>query len=76
MLDKFLNDNCTSMRFARTVVQGVIAALIVFIPTAVGYFQLTPELASLITAVIMAVLSPIMALLKKTDKIEEDELDD
>ena len=36
MLDKFLTDNSTSMRLARTIVQGVIAALIVFIPSAVG----------------------------------------
>lgn len=73
MLDRFLNDNCTSMRFARTVVQGVIAALVVFVPTAVGYFQLAPEVASLVTAVVMAVLSPLMAMLRKTDKIEDDE---
>lgn len=72
MLDKFLTDNSTSMRLARTIVQGIIAALIVFIPSAVGYINLTPEAASVVTAVIMAVLSPVMALLKKSDTIEEE----
>lgn len=73
MLDRFLSDNSTGARLARTVFQGVIAALIVFVPTAVGWFELEPETASLLTAVIMAVLSPVMALLKKSDIIEDEE---
>lgn len=73
MLDKFLTDNTTSMRLARTIVQGVIAAAIVFIPTAVGWLDLSAEAASFGTAVIMAVLSPVMALLKKSETIEEAE---
>lgn len=72
-MDKFLTDNGTGMRFARTVVQGVIAALVVFIPTMMGWFELEAETASFLTAVIMAVLSPLMALLKKSETIEEGE---
>lgn len=75
MLDKFLTDNSTSMRLARTIVQGVIAALIVFIPSAVGYINLTPEVASVVTAVIMAVLSPVMALLKKSETIKDESVE-
>lgn len=71
MLDKFLADNSTSMRLARTVVQGVVAALAVFVPTATGWLDLGPEAASFVTACIMAVLSPVMALLKESDTIEE-----
>lgn len=71
MLDKFLTDNSTSMRLARTVVQGVVAALAVFVPTATGWLDLGPEAASFVTACIMAVLSPVMALLKRSDTIEE-----
>ncbi len=72
MLDKFLTDNSISMRLARTIIQGVIAALIVFVPSAVGYINLTPEVASVVTAVIMAVLSPVMALLKKSETITDE----
>lgn len=73
MLDKFLTDNSTSMRLARTVVQGVIAALVVFVPTAMGWLDLEAETASFLTAVVMAVLSPVMALLKKSETVEEGE---
>lgn len=72
MLDKFLTDNSISMRLARTIIQGIIAALIVFVPSAVGYINLTPEVASVVTAVIMAVLSPVMALLKKSETITDE----
>lgn len=75
MLDKFLTDNTTAMRLARTVVQGVIAALVVFIPTAIGCLDLGAEAASFATACIMAVLSPVMSLLKKSETIEEVDLE-
>ena len=71
MLDRFLTDNGTGMRFARTVVQGAIAALIVFVPTAVGSLQLGAEGAAFVTALVMAVLSPLMSLLRGSDTIEE-----
>lgn len=73
MIDRFLSDNSTSMRLARTVFQGVVAALVVFVPAAVGWMELEPEVASLLTAVVMAVLSPVMALLKKSETIEGEE---
>lgn len=72
MLEKFINDNSMAMRLARTIVQGVFAALIVFVPTAVGYLNLGPEEASFLTAAIMAILSPLMSMLKK-GKPEADE---
>lgn len=73
MLDRFLTENTTSMRLARTVVQGLIAAIVVFLPTAVGWLQLSAETATFMTAAIMAVLSPLMALIKKSDTIESEE---
>lgn len=72
MLDKFLNDNSTSMRLTRTIVSGIISALIVFIPSAVGMINLTPEMASLVTAVLMSVFSPVMSLLRKSDTIKDE----
>ena len=72
MLERFINDNSMSMRLARTIVQGVLAALIVFVPTAVGYLNLGAEEATFLTAAIMAVLSPVMAIFKNGD-IEKGE---
>lgn len=72
MFEKFINDNSMEMRLARTIVQGLLAALIVFVPTAVGYLNLGAEEATFLTAAIMAVLSPLMAMLK-TGEPEGDE---
>lgn len=72
MLEKFINDNSMEMRLIRTIVQGILAALIVFVPTAVGYLHLGPEEASFLTAAIMAVLSPVMAIFKKSEKVEAE----
>ena len=74
MLDKFLNDNSMAMRLVRTIVQGIIAVLIVAVPLAIGGVIKDPQWAAIVTAAIMAVLSPIMAMLK-TDK-PEDGLED
>lgn len=64
MLDKFLNDNSMSMRLTRTIVQGGVAVLIVAVPLAVSGVVKDPQWAAVATAAIMAVLSPIMAMLK------------
>ena len=73
MINTFFESNSTGMRFARTVVQGILAALCVFVPTAVGYLNLTAEAASFLTACIMAILSPLMSLLKRGGSIISDE---
>lgn len=64
MLDKFLNDNSMAMRLVRTIVQGIIAVLIVAVPLAIAGVVKDPQWAAIVTAAIMAVLSPIMAMLK------------
>lgn len=64
MLDKFLNDNSMAMRLVRTIVQGIIAVLIVAVPLAIAGVIKDPQWAAIVTAAIMAVLSPIMAMLK------------
>lgn len=75
-MERFLTDNSASMRFARTVVQGILAALIVFVPEAMGMLDLQPSVTALLTAAIMAVLSPAMALLKASETIEVDDAPD
>lgn len=74
MLDKFLNDNSMAMRLVRTIVQGIIAVLIVAVPLAIAGVIKDPQWAAVVTAAIMAVLSPIMAMLKNGKP--EDGLED
>lgn len=76
MLEKFLNDSSMSMRLLRTIIQGVLAVAIVSVSAIVGMFDLTPEMASIVTALIMAILTPIMAAIKTgnpEDAVEEKE---
>lgn len=68
MIEKFLNDNSITMRLARTIVQGLLAVLLVAIPVWASHLDATT--ASLVTAAIMAVLSPVMAVIKG-DKPED-----
>ena len=67
MLDKFLSDESTGMRLARTVVQGLLSVLIVAVPVIVAGLDLDATAASLVTAAIMCVLSPLMALMRTGD---------
>lgn len=64
MLDRFLNDDSTQMRLARSVIQGLVSVAIVAVPLAMGGIVEDPQLASLATAAIMCVLSPIMSMLR------------
>lgn len=74
MIDKFLNSNSTEARLARTILQGLIGVLITSLAVLVGWLNLSPQAASILTAVIMCFLSPIMALLKNSDTIHDDEI--
>lgn len=64
MLDRFLNGDSTEMRLARSIVQGLISVAIVALPLAMGGVIEDATTASLATAAIMCVLSPVMAMLK------------
>lgn len=64
MLDEFLTSNKTEMRLARSIVQGVLSVAIVGVPITVGHLNVDATTASLITALIMCVLSPLMAMFR------------
>ena len=72
-MERFLTDNSASMRFARTVFQGVIGVIAANIDIIVGTIVFDPTQRALIVALVMAVLSPVMALLKQSDTIELDD---
>lgn len=64
MLDKFLKDDSTEMRLARTVVSGLVSVAIVAVPLAVSGVISDATQASIVTAAIMCVLSPVMAMFR------------
>lgn len=62
-MNKFLTSNSASMRLARTIVQGLLGVIVSYIDVMVGHTTLTPEMRPMVVAAVMAVLSPIMAVL-------------
>ena len=67
MLDEFLTSERTEMRLLRSVVQGLVSVAIVAVPLVMGGFIEDATTASLATAAIMCVLSPLMAMLRTGD---------
>lgn len=67
MLDHFLRDDSTEMRLARSVVQGLLSVAIVAVPLVMGGVVEDATTASLATAAIMCVLSPLMAMMRTGD---------
>jgi len=63
----FLTSNSWQMRLARTILQGIIGVLIANIDLLIGYTTIPQELRPVIVGVVMAVLSPIMAMLGGKD---------
>lgn len=64
MLDKFLHDDSTEMRLARSIIQGILSVLIVTVPLMAANLTDDPTVSSLVTAAIMCVLSPVMSLIR------------
>lgn len=64
MLNDFLTSNDTGMRLVRTIVQGLVSVLIVTVPFALGSIIHDATWASIATAAIMCVLSPVMSMLR------------
>lgn len=64
MLNYFLTSNDTGMRLARTIVSGLVSVLIVAVPFAIAGLIHDVTWASIATAAIMCVLSPVMSTLR------------
>lgn len=60
-MKKFLTSNDWQWRLARTIVQGVIGVLIANIDVIFGSFAIPTEYKTMLVALVMAILSPIMA---------------
>ena len=57
----FLNGNEWCWRLARTVAQGVIGVVVANLDLIVGWCVMDPSVRALVVALVMAVLSPVMA---------------
>ena len=62
-MKEFLTSNELKWRLARTIVQGIIGVLVANIDLLIGLTPIPPALRPVITGLVMAVLSPIMAML-------------
>ena len=62
-MNKFLTSNDWQYRLLRTIFQGVLGVIIANIDLIVGAAIFDPSQRALVVALVMAVLSPIMALL-------------
>lgn len=69
-MSKFLTDNTPQMRLMRTILQGVIGVVISQLPAIADGAQLDPAWSAAVAALVMAVLSPIMAALGEGDDPE------
>lgn len=64
-MTEFLCSNEWWWRLARTVVQGVLGVVVANLDLLVGVWALSPEWRALVVALVMAVLSPVMAEIGK-----------
>ena len=62
---KFFNSNDPVFRLLRTIVQGVIGVIIANIDVLIGPLTIPAEYKPMIAALVMAVLSPVMAAIGK-----------
>lgn len=72
MMTKFLHSNDTLYRLLRTVCQGIIGVLVANLDLLIGRLTIDPALKPMLVALVMAVLSPIMAEIGKHEDTEEN----
>lgn len=60
---KFLTSNEWQYRLLRTIVQGILGVLVANIDVLAGMVVLDPAIRAIVVALVMAVLSPVMAML-------------
>ena len=66
-MNEFLASNEWQWRLLRTVVQGVLGVIIANLDLIMGWCVLDPSMRALMVALVMAILSPIMAALGGDD---------
>lgn len=64
----FLSSNDWQYRLFRTIVQGIIGVLIANLDVIIGSFVIDPTWKGVVVALVMAILSPVMATLGQKDE--------
>lgn len=72
-MNRLFINNSAGYRLLRTIIQGIIGVLIANVDLLVGSFSFSPEVKAFIVALVMAILSPIMASLG-TEEMDKGEL--
>lgn len=70
-MNTFLTSNDWQYRLLRTIVQGILGVVVANLDLIVGAAILDPTQRALVVALVMAVLSPIMAQLGTADEWEQ-----
>ena len=60
---KFLQSNEWQYRLLRTILQGILGVLVANIDVLAGMVVLDPAIRAVVVALVMAILSPVMAML-------------
>lgn len=71
-MNTILSSNEAKYRLIRTIIQGVIGVLIANLDLIVGAFHFDTGVKALIVAIVMAILSPIMAALGSGEMDKDD----
>ena len=62
-MNEFLTSNEAKYRLLRTIVQGVLGVIVANLDLICGYVIFEPQTRAFVVALVMAVLSPIMAMI-------------
>lgn len=68
-MKRFLTSNEWQWRLLRTIVQGIVGVVIANIDVLAGMVVLDPAIRAVVVALVMAILSPIMAMLGGGDSV-------
>lgn len=65
----FLSSNEWQYRLLRTIIQGIFGVLIANLDIIIGSFVIDPAWKGIVVALVMAVLSPIMAAIGNKEEV-------
>ena len=72
MMKKFLQSNEWQYRLLRTILQGILGVIVANIDVLAGYAILDPAIRAIVVALVMTILSPVMAMLGGGDGVYID----
>jgi len=71
-MNQFFTSNDAQFRLLRTIVQGVLGVVIANLDIIIGKFSFDPSFKPMIAALVMAVLSPVMAMIGNKGEMPDE----